>query len=190
VATGAWLDACPPALRQAAGERRLPERRTGPAPDHRLSATPARVRAPEIRLAARAELAAPITAAFRPWREAQLARIPRSSKLAEDIRCTLGIWPGLMRFLKDGRLELDTNPIENQIRPIALPRKNALFASHEVGARNWAMLASLIATCKLSDANPVDCITRTLRAILDGHPARRIQDLMPWSFEQRSSLAA
>ncbi len=51
--------------------------------------------APETRLAARMKLAAPIVAAFRPWLEAQLSRIPRSSKLAEDIRCTLGIWPGL-----------------------------------------------------------------------------------------------
>lgn len=59
-----------------------------------------------------------------------------------------------MRLLKDGRLELDTNPVENQIRPIALTRRNALFAGHEVGAENWATLASLIATCKTSDVNP------------------------------------
>ena len=149
-----------------------------------------RGQAPEIRLAARTELAAPIIAAFRPWLEAQLARIPRSSKLAEDIRYTLGIWPGLTRFLEDGRLELDTNPVENQIRPIALTRKNALFAGHEVGAENWAMLASLIATCKMSDVNPVDYIARALRAILDGHPRSLIEDLMPWSFDRLSSTAA
>jgi hypothetical protein len=92
--------------------------------------------APEIRLATRKELAAPIIGAFRPWLEAQVSRIPRSSKLAEDIRYTLGLWPGLTRFLEDGRLDLDTNPVENQVRPIALTRKNALFAGHEVGARN------------------------------------------------------
>jgi len=90
--------------------------------------------------------------------------IPRSSKLAEDIRYALGIWPGLTRFLEDGRLELDTNPVENQIRPIALTRKNALFAGHEVGAENWA--------------------------ILDGHPRSRIEALMPWCFDRPSSLAA
>jgi hypothetical protein len=77
---------------------------------------------------------------------------------------------GLIRFLDDGRLELDTNPVENQIRPIALTRKNALFAGNEVGAENWAMLASLVATCKMSDVNPVDYIAATLRAVLDGHP--------------------
>lgn len=94
--------------------------------------------APEARLAARRELAAPIIITFRPcfrpWLEAQLSRIPRSSKLAEDIRYTLARWPGLTRFLEDDRLELDTNPVENQIRKIALTRKNALFAGHEDGA--------------------------------------------------------
>jgi hypothetical protein len=149
-----------------------------------------RGRAPEIRLAARTELAAPIVAAFRPWLEVQLSRIPRSSKLAEDIRYALGIWSGLTRFLEDGRLELDTNPVENQIRPIALTRKNALFAGHEVSAENWAMLASLIATCKMSDVNPIDYIAQTQRAILDGHPRSRIEDLMPWCFDRTSSLAA
>ena len=62
-------------------------------------------------------------------------------------------WPGLIRFLDDATLELDTNPVENHIRPIALTRKNALFAGNEVGAENWAMLASLVATCKLSNVS-------------------------------------
>ncbi len=99
-------------------------------------------------------------------------------------------WPGLIRFLEDGSLELDTNPVENQIRPIALTRKNALFAGNEVGAENWAMLASLVATCKMSGVNPVDYLDATLRAILDGHPKSGIEDLMPWRYAQPSSLAA
>nr|WP_245195745.1 transposase [Aureimonas populi] len=68
-----------------------------------------------------------------------------------------------MRFLDDGTLELDTNPVENQIRPITLTRKNALFAGNEVGAENWAMLASLVATCKMSGVTPVDYLVETLR---------------------------
>jgi hypothetical protein len=52
------------------------------------------------------------------------------------------------------------------------------------------MLASLVATCKMSDVNPVDYIATALRAVLDGHPKSRIEDLMPWRFEQPSSLAA
>ena len=52
------------------------------------------------------------------------------------------------------------------------------------------MLASLVVTCKMSGVNPVDYIAATLRAILDGHPRSRIEDLMPWRFDQPSSLAA
>jgi transposase len=103
---------------------------------------------------------------------------------------TLGIWRGLTRFLEDGRLELDTNPVENQIRPIALTRKNALFAGHEIGAENWAMLASLVATCKMSDVNRVDYLAHTLHVLLDGHPKSRIEELMLWRFRKASSLAA
>ena len=130
--------------------------------------------APEARLAARRELSAPIIEAFRPWLEAQLSRIPKSSRLAEDIRYTLAHWSGLTRFLEDGRLELDTNPVENQIRKIALTRKNALFAGHEVGAENWALLASFIANCKMGDVDPISDLTDTLQALLDGHPKSRI----------------
>jgi len=110
--------------------------------------------------------------------------------VTEDIRYTLAHWPGLIRFLDDGTLELDTNPVENQIRPIALTRKNALFAGNEIGAENWAMLASLVATCKLSGVNPVGYLADTLRAILDGHPRSRIDDLMPRCYDQASSRAA
>jgi len=102
----------------------------------------------------------------------------------------LAHWPGLIIFLNDGTLEMDTNPVENQIRPIALTRKNALFARNEVCAENRAMPASLVATCKMADVNPVAYIAATLCAILDGHPESRIEDLMPWCFNQPSSLAA
>lgn len=143
-----------------------------------------------VRLAARREHAGPVVDALKPWLESQLSRIPQKSQLAEDIRHTLAHWSGLTRFLDDGTLELDTNPVENQIRPIALTRKNALFAGNEVGAENWAMLASLVATCKISAVNPVDYIAATLRAIVDGHPQSRVENLMPWRFDQPLSFAA
>ena len=78
---------------------------------------------------------------------------------------------------------------QNAIRPVALTRKNALFAGHEVGAENWALLASIVATCKLNDMNPTTYILDTLQAILDGHPQSRIEELMPWRFQKVSSLA-
>lgn len=140
-----------------------------------------------LRHAARQERSAPIVGALKPWLEAQLSRVSKGSKLADAIRCALGHWAGLTRFLEDGRLELDTNPVENAIRPIALTRKNALFAGHEVGAQNWALLASLVATCKQNGANPEAYIASTLEAIIAGHPASDIDALMPWAFEAASS---
>ncbi len=142
---------------------------------------------PDIRLAARQEHSLPMVAALKSWFEKQLSMISSGSTLGEDIRYALNHWRGLTRFLEDGRLELDTNPVENAIRPICLTRKNALFAGHEIGAENWALLASIVATCKLNGVNPVAYIAETLETIIDGHPHSRISDLMPWRFRKASS---
>ena len=142
---------------------------------------------PQARLAARQQHSTPIIAALKPWFEKQLSMISSGSRLAEDIRYGLAHWQGLTRFLDDGRLELDTNPVENAIRPICLTRKNALFAGHEVGAENWALLASIVATCRLNDVNPVAYLAETLDAIINGHSQSAIEDLMPWRFRKTSS---
>lgn len=64
---------------------------------------------------------------------------------------------------------------------MALNRKNALFAGHDVGAENWGVIASLIETCKLNHINPHDYLTVTLSAIVNGHKQSRIDDLLPWN---------
>ena len=137
---------------------------------------------PEVRLKARRELSAPIVEAMRPWLEAQLNRLSSASELARHIRYALKRWHGLTRFLDDGRVEMDTNAIENPIRPIKLTKKHALFAGSDDGARTWARCASVISTCKLNDVNPQVYLTDTLRRIVDMHPVSRIDDLMPWNF--------
>ena len=158
-------------------------------PTGRRRRTPA-PRRRAVCLAARQEHSAPIIAALKPRLEARLSRVPQKSRLAADSRCTLAHWPGPIRCLDDGTLELDTNPVENQIGPIAPTRKNALFAGNEIGAENWAMLASLVTTCKMSDVNLIDYIATALRAILDGLPENRIEERMPWRFQKPSSCAA
>ena len=77
---------------------------------------------PAARLAARQAQSAPIVAALKTWFEKQLSMISSGSTLAADIRYGLAHWPGLIRYLEDGRLEMDTNPVENAIRPVALTR--------------------------------------------------------------------
>lgn len=79
-----------------------------------------------------------------PWLTEQLALISQKTKLAEAIRYTLSRWEGLTRFIGDGRIEIDSKTVERPIRPIALNRKNELFAGSDAGAEHWATIASLI----------------------------------------------
>ena len=74
-------------------------------------------------------------------------------------------WKELTRFTTDGRLEIDNNKIENQIRPIALGRKNYLFAGSHESAQRIAMIYSLLATCKANDINPAQWITYVLEQL-------------------------
>ncbi|MGX0905098.1 hypothetical protein ACSSV8_003692 [Roseovarius sp. MBR-79] len=87
--------------------------------------------------------------------------------------------PPLIVFRDDGRVELDSNSVERAIQPIALNRKNALFAGHDAGAQNWAILASMIETCKLNGVDPHAWLTQTLIAIANGHKQSNISSLMP-----------
>ena len=89
---------------------------------------------------------------------------------------------GLGRFLTDGRIEIDNNTVERTIRPIALNRKNALFAGHDAGADNWGVIASLIETCKMNGVDPHAWLACTLKAIVSGHKQSKIADLMPWNY--------
>ena len=72
--------------------------------------------------------------------------------------------------IDDGRIELDTNTVERSIRPLALNRKNTLFAGSDEGGDNWAVIATLIENCKLGSINPHGWLTQTLTALANGHP--------------------
>jgi hypothetical protein len=119
---------------------------------------------------------------MKPWLEDQLRRVPPRGGLAEAIRYALVRWPALCRFLDDGRIELDNNPVERAIRPVALGRKNHLFAGSDGGADRWAIVASLLATAKLNNIEPYAYLSNVLRRMADGHPVRRIDDLLPWNW--------
>jgi transposase len=88
----------------------------------------------EERRAVRQEKSRPILQSFEPWLRAKLALISQKTKLAEAIRYALSRWDGLCHFVEDGRIEIDSNIVERAIRPIALNRKNALFAGSDEGA--------------------------------------------------------
>ena len=116
------------------------------------------------------------------WLEAQLAAVSGKATIAGAIRYTLSRWDGLTRFLDDGRIEMDNNTVQRAMRPIALTRKNALFAGHDRGAAHWGIIASLIETAKLNAVDPQAYLATTITRLVNGWPMRQIDDLMPWAY--------
>ena len=134
----------------------------------------------ERRLAERQARSAPLVQAFGDWLKQQRARISPKSRLGEKLAYIARHWNGLQLFLADGRVEMDSNAVENLARPIALNRKNALFAGHDEGAAAWARIATLIETAKLNGIEPYAWLKATLEAIANGHPNSRIDKRLPF----------
>ncbi len=143
----------------------------------------------EARLAVRQQQSAPKIADFEVWLTHHRARVSAKSPLGEALKYVAKYWQtpnsGLTLFLTDGCIELDNNTVERTIRPIALNRKNALFAGHDAGAANWATIASLIETCKLNAVEPHAYLTATLTAIVNGHKQSQIAELLPWNYASK-----
>ena len=133
------------------------------------------------RHAARQDRSKPLIDAFGLWLAKSRARVSAKSPTGEALKYIEKYWEGLIRFLNDGRIELDSNAVERTIRPIALNRKNALFAGHDAGAQNWAVIASLIETCKLNGIEPHGYLSGVLTAIAQGHKQIDINELLPWN---------
>ena len=141
-----------------------------------------RGRSADARRAVRQQKTRPAVEALKSWLEKTLVQLPGNSILAKTIRYGLSRWDGFTRFLDDGRIEIDSNTVERAMRPIVLTRKNALFAGSDEGAENWAILASLIETCKLHGVNPEAYFTDVLTKLVNNWPNRRLAELLPWAW--------
>ncbi|MGH8255319.1 MAG: IS66 family transposase [Steroidobacteraceae bacterium] len=129
--------------------------------------------------------------AMHAWLTEQLERIPGRSTLAQAIRYALNHWPGLNRYLDDGRLEMDTNTVERAMRPVALGRKNALFAGADSGGRHWAIIATLIQTAKLNDVDPTPWLTDALERIVARTTKKNaLHMLLPWNWKTARAIEA
>jgi transposase len=137
----------------------------------------------EQRQVAREQHSRPLIEAMHAWLNEQLDRVSGRSALAQAIRYALKHWDGLTLFVNDGRLELDTNTVERAIRPVALGRKNALFAGSDSGGRHWAIIATLIQTAKLNDVEPLAWLTDVLERIVSGRTKQhQLHTLLPWNW--------
>ena len=135
------------------------------------------------RRAARQDRSRPLLEAMEPWLRTKLQTVSQKGKLADAIRYALARWEGLTRFVCDGTIEIDSNTVERSIRPIALTRKNALFAGSDGGAEHWAAIASLVETCKLNGIDPEAYLADTITRIVQGHPQSRLGELLPWIYK-------
>ena len=138
---------------------------------------------PATRQAVRWTESAPLVNAFGVWLDEQRSRVSPRSRLGEKLTYIANRWDGLLVFLYDGRVEIDSNFVENRIRPLKLTAKNALFAGHDEGAAGWARIASLIETCKMNGVEPHAWLKSTLEKIAAGHPQSKIHELLPWNFD-------
>jgi len=149
-----------------------------------LYAIEARIRGSSAaeRLAVRTEHSRPLVDDLHAWAHQALEGLWPKARTAEALRYMFNHWDGLTRFLDDGRIELDTNPVERAMRPIALSRKNSLFAGSDGGAENWAVIASLIESCKLNDVNPHAYLSDVLTKLVNLWPNSRVAELTPWAW--------
>jgi transposase len=133
------------------------------------------------RRAGRQAHARPLAAGLKQWFEATLDHLAQKSDTAKALRYALRHWDGLTLYLDDGRIETDTNAVERAMRPIKLNAKNSLFAGCDEGAESWAVLASLIETCKLNSVSAEHWLSDVLAKLVNGWPAARLDELLPWA---------
>ena len=129
------------------------------------------------RLRLRREKSAPVVEALRAWMAERYDVLPKSP-LGAAIGYAQNQWPALTRFLDDGRVELDNNAAERALRPVAVGRKNWLFAGSERGGRAAATFFTLIESARRNGLNPFDYL-RDILGRLPSHPINRITDLLP-----------
>jgi transposase len=137
----------------------------------------------EQRLCERQKAAAPVFKEMKAWLERESMDAVPKSNLAKAITYIQNSWDKFQVYLTDGRLEIDNNLVENAIRPIALGRKNYLFAGSHKGAKRAAAIYTLVSNAKLADVEPFSYLRDVLRRISD-HPHNQLESLLPKNWKQ------
>lgn len=138
----------------------------------------------EDRQRIRQQQSRPLADAMHVWLNETFAHVSGRSALAQAIRYALNHWEGLILFLDDGRLELDTNTVERSIRPVTLCRKNTLFAGADSGGRHRTIVMTLIQSAKLNGVEPLAWLTDVLERVVSGTTKRNeFNTLLPWNWK-------
>ena len=143
---------------------------------------------PKPRLAVRAERSRPLVVELETWLRGQRAKLSSKNETAKAIDYSLKRWMALTRFLDDGRLCMSNNAAERALRGIAVGRRNWTFAGSDEGGRRAAAIYTLIETAKLNDVDPQAWLADVLARLPD-HPAKRINELLPWNWRPKNLAA-
>ena len=143
---------------------------------------------PDERVAVRRKVIAPIVAELRAWLIEQRAKLSAKIDLSKDINYGLKQWEAFSRFLDDGRICMTNNAAERALRGIAVGRRNWTFAGSDAGGQRAATVYSLVETCKLNDIDPQAWLADILARLPD-HPAKRIDELLPWNWRRHNENA-
>ena len=138
---------------------------------------------PQERLRVRQERSRPLIIELETWLREQRARLSTNSDTTKAINYSLNRWDAFTRFLDDGRLCMSNNAAERELRGVAVGRKNWTFAGSDEGGRRAAAIYTLIETAKLNDVDPQAWLADVLARLPD-HPAKRIDELLPWNWKR------
>ena len=116
---------------------------------------------------ARQQHAVPVLTALKEWMEQQYPSVAPKSSIGKALAYALKLWPRIIRYTENGIWNIDNNPVENNIRPVALGRKNYLFAGSHDAAQWAAMLYSFFATCKANEVEPFQWLKKTIEVVPD-----------------------
>ncbi|MEO7157057.1 MAG: IS66 family transposase [Vicinamibacterales bacterium] len=126
----------------------------------------------------RQESSMPILNNMHRWLKENIMHVTPKSAIGTALSYSLSRWDKLMIYANDGRLEIDNNLVENSIRPIAIGRKNYLFAGSHDAARRAAMIYSLLGTCKLKKVEPFSWLKNVFEVLPDWK-FNRLEELLP-----------
>jgi hypothetical protein len=136
----------------------------------------------EVKAVRKAE-ALPVLQSLGEWMIEQYVNVLPKSAIGKALGYSIERWERLSEYVNDGRLNIDNNPVENSIRPVALGRKNYLFAGSHEAAKRSGMLYSLLGTCKMHGIEPYAWLKDVLHRIAD-HPVNRISELLPHRYKK------
>ena len=130
----------------------------------------------------RQQKAVPILEHLGKWMKEAYVQVTSKSSIGKALAYSIERWEALSLYTSNGILHIDNNPVENSIRPVAIGRKNYLFAGSHDAAQESAMIYSLLGTCKMHKINPWEWLKDVLTRLPD-YPINKIKDFLPYNWK-------